>query len=140
MPRRHGQRTCSRDRESPSRSSMARWSSSATRSGTRLRPPGEPTMGPPHRPYDRSASASPLKLTTHIFGQNSVPKFVKKGDASHRQILDPHRQFPHANDCCVVDSRRDSGRRSWPTPRGAATRQCPPRVRAASGWHVQSDD
>jgi hypothetical protein len=71
---------------------------------------------------------------------DSVPKFVKKGDASHQQILDPHRQFPHANDCCVVDRRRDSGRRSWPTPRGAATRQCPPRVRAASGWHVQSDD
>jgi hypothetical protein len=84
-----GSARCSRDRESLSE---ARW-----RAGCRVpRAQGlvcGHQVSPPRRPYDRSASASPLKLTTHIFGQNSVPKFVKKGDASHQQILDSHRQF-----------------------------------------------
>jgi hypothetical protein len=131
-----GSARCSRDRESLSE---ARW-----RAGCRVpRAQGlvcGHQVSPPRRPYDRSASASPLKLTTHIFGQNSVPKFVKGGCLTPTNSRFSPAVFPHANDCCVVDRRRDSGRRSWPTPRGAATRQCPPRVRAASGWHVQSDD
>src|ERR1700694_429106 len=34
---------------------------------------------------------------------------IEGGIASRQQILDLHRQFPHANTCCVVDCSRDSG-------------------------------
>jgi hypothetical protein len=33
----------------------------------------------------------------------------QEGNASRHQILDLHRQFPHANTCRVVDRCRDSG-------------------------------